>query len=69
MGRTTEVYTNLAILKLAPHVEVDIRSIANDCEVYFYTIFTRYGPYLSFISIWTPSTLTWSVATFYIWPI
>src|SRR5450432_3224987 len=33
-GRTTEVYTSRAILKLAPHVDVEMRSIAGDWEAY-----------------------------------
>ena len=41
VGQTIEIYTSLAILKLIPYVKVEIRSITNDYEIYFYTILAR----------------------------
>jgi hypothetical protein len=35
IGLITDVYTSFAILKLAPYIEVEIRSIVNDCVEYF----------------------------------
>lgn len=35
LGLTTDVYTSLAILKHAPHVEAEIQSIAKDCAECF----------------------------------
>jgi len=57
-GRTTEVYTSGATLNLTPHVNAEIRSIVRDWEAWsFFVIFTKWGPYLSFVSTWTSRTL------------
>jgi hypothetical protein len=41
IGRIIEVYTSLAILKLVSYVNVEIRSITNDYEMYFYIILAK----------------------------
>jgi hypothetical protein len=48
-GRTTEVYTSRAILKLVPYIDVEMRSIAGDWEVCFCAIFARWGPHLIYL--------------------
>ena len=57
-GLTTEEYTSLAILKLAPHVDVEMRLIARLYVANFFSILAICGPHFSLESICTPSTLT-----------
>ena len=46
-GLITEEYTSLAILKLAPHVDVEIRLIARLCVANFFSILAMCGPHFN----------------------
>jgi len=63
-GLTTEEYINLAILKLTPYVNVEIRLIIRLYVANFFSILAIYSLYFSLKSICIFSTLTWSVVTF-----
>jgi hypothetical protein len=63
-GLTTEKYISLAILKLVPYVNVEIRLIARLCFANFFLILIIYSRHFSLESTYIPNTLTWSFIVF-----
>src|SRR5436853_7509742 len=63
-GLTTEEYTSLTILKLAPYVDVEIRLITKFYVINFFLILIICGPYFSLELTCISNILIWFIIIF-----